>query len=560
MDDNPFSHAQTSSREIVHDARFARASDRARAWIERTFGPDRRPATRAWPRFAFLRVMGLMHLSVFASLAAQIHGLIGPRGVRPAGALLAALTGAHPGVARFWMAPSLLWIDASDRALTALVVAGAAASLLVTLDVAPRASLACAGAAFLSFVTTAREFSEYQSDGMLLEATAIAIALAPRGLRPGLARDQPPSRAAVFLLVWEWFRIYFESGVAKIASGDPTWRDLTAMDHYYENGPLPTWIGWYAQHLPHGFHAATALATLVIELGVVFLGLSPNRRARLAAFVIVTPLQIGIIATSNYAFLNYLVLALGVLLLNDAPFERAAARLRRLVRAPGRRSAPAAEAHGDPAETAPGATAPRLARRTIAEAFALSWIFYATCAGPLLAGADEPMAALAAPARAIEPLRVANTYGLFAVMTPARYEIEFQGSNDGATWVAYPFRFKPQDVGEAPGIYAPYQPRFEWNLWFSSLGSWRDNTWVVSAEAALARGEPPVLRLFRRDPFGGAPPRFVRTMVSQYWFTDLATKRATGAWWRRETIAPYAPAVERRADGVVVVEGTRPGE
>ena len=40
----------------------------------------------------------------------------------------------------------------------------------------------------------------------------------------------------------------------------------------------------------------------------------------------------------------------------------------------------------------------------------------------------------AAPVQALEPLRIANQYGLFAVMTPHRYEIEFQGSNDGKTW------------------------------------------------------------------------------------------------------------------------------
>ena len=64
-------------------------------------------------------------------------------------------------------------------------------------------------------------------------------------------------------------------------------------------------------------------------------------------------------------------------------------------------------------------------------------------------------------------------YGLFAVMTANRYEIEFQGSRDGTTWIPYPFRYKPQDVRERPGIYAPYQPRFEWNLWFSSLAPWQ---------------------------------------------------------------------------------------
>ncbi len=64
----------------------------------------------------------------------------------------------------------------------------------------------------------------------------------------------PPSRASLFLLQWEWFRIYFESGLVKLLSGDTEWRHLTAMDEYYQNGPLPTWVGWYIQHLPHWFH------------------------------------------------------------------------------------------------------------------------------------------------------------------------------------------------------------------------------------------------------------------------------------------------------------------
>ena len=99
---------------------------------------------------------------------------------------------------------------------------------------------------FLSFVAAAREFSGYQSDGMLLEAGFLSLFLAPRGVLPGLGERQPGSRAAMFLLLWEWFRIYFESGVVKLQSGDPTWRNLTAMYEYYQNGPLPTWIGWYA--------------------------------------------------------------------------------------------------------------------------------------------------------------------------------------------------------------------------------------------------------------------------------------------------------------------------
>src|SRR5258708_15735863 len=78
------------------------------------------------------------------------------------------------------------------------------------------------------------------------------------------------------------------------------------------------------------------------------------------------------------------------------------------------------------------------------------------------------------PIVALEPFRIANQYGLFAVMTPHRYEIEFQGSVDGANSTAYPFRYKPQDLFTAPALYAPYQPRFDWTLWFAPLGPWRE--------------------------------------------------------------------------------------
>jgi hypothetical protein len=134
-------------------------------------------------------------------------------------------------------------------------------------------------------------------------------------------------------------------------------------------------------------------------------------------------------------------------------------------------------------------------------------------------------------------------------MTTARYEIEFQGTRDGEHWVAYPFRYKPQDPRRAPGIYAPYQPRFEWNLWFASLGPWRESPWVVLAQMRLVEHSPSVLRLFASDPFGGAAPTQVRTVLWRYWFTDRTTRRATGRWWNRELLGPYAGTVVRRPDG-----------
>jgi hypothetical protein len=157
------------------------------------------------------------------------------------------------------------------------------------------------------------------------------------------------------------------------------------------------------------------------------------------------------------------------------------------------------------------------------------------------------------PVMALEPFRVANQYGLFGIMTRGRYEIEFQGSMDGETWVAYPFRYKPQDLHEPPRIYAPYQPRFDWNLWFASLGPWREYPFVVRGEELLLTNDRDVLSLFAANPFPGQPPRQVRAVIWQYWFTDLATKRREGLWWRRELLGLYAPELEREPDGKITV-------
>ena len=155
------------------------------------------------------------------------------------------------------------------------------------------------------------------------------------------------------------------------------------------------------------------------------------------------------------------------------------------------------------------------------------------------------------PVTMLEPFRIANQYGLFAVMTRGRYEIEFQGSNDGQDWVAYPFRFKPQALNRAPGIYAPYQPRFEWNLWFASLGSWQQNPLVPRTEERLLANDPDVLALFASNPFANGPPRFVRAVLWQYWFTSIAQKRATGDWWTRRLLGVYAPVLDRDDQGKV---------
>jgi hypothetical protein len=511
---------------------------------------------RLVPRWLFLRWLGFIYFSAFFSLIFQIRGLIGPEGILPAGDYLQAVAHSLPR-ARFWYAPTLLWFSSSSHMLVVLCWAGIVASILLFLDIWPRGALAVCFVCFLSFVSAAGDFSGYQSDGMLLEAGFIALFFAPPGFRPGLRPTHPPSRASLFLLLWEWFRIYFESGIVKIASGDPQWRTMTAMDEYYQNGPLPTWIGWYLQHLPHWFHASTAYATLALELGLVWMLFLP-RRWRILCFFLVTPWQIGIILTANYTFLNYLVLALGFLLLDDRLLLSLVPRRWKgyvLNRVKLDRADDVRAADAQAMEPSTHSRAQHISSRPQLNAIKFSliglmlgWIFYSTTA-QMIWILWPSLKLPTTPVEALDPLRIANRYGLFAVMTRGRYEIEFQGSADGQTWTAYPFRYKPQDPTKPPSIYAPYQPRFDWNLWFASLGSWREYPIVLSTEIRLLSNDADVLALFAGNPFPQGPPRQVRAVLWQYWFTTTAEKRNTALWWRRQVLGLYAPTIEEDSSG-----------
>ena len=531
------------------------------------------PSDRFLSRWIFLRALGAIYFSAFFSLVFQIRGLIGPQGILPASEYLKGLA-EQVGHARYWYVPSVLWFSIGSHMLTGLCWVGMAAAVLLLFNIWPRAMLVICFVCFLSFVSAAGDFSGYQSDGMLLEAGFLSLFIAPGGFRPRLGEKRPPVRAAIYLLLWEWFRIYFESGVGKIAGGDPEWRNFTAMDDYYQNGPLPTWIGWYVQHLPHWFHAGATFFTLALELVLIWAAFLP-RPFRIVLFFIVTPWQIGIILTANYAFLNYLVLILAFLLLDDRfllrffPAKWKQPLLAPSITPPLESAPPSADqlsilaTPSNPSAGGPSARKPPPLNLWQKNSFWLSplrvaitsvllvWIFYATTAQMVWMITPAPLPT--SPVALLEPFRIANRYGLFERMTRGRYEIEFQGSNDGQTWIAYPFSHKQLELDKPPRIYAPYQPRFDWNLWFASLGEWRDNPLVLRTESRLLLNDPDVLALFAANPFPQGPPRQVRAVLWQYWFTSMAEKREHGLWWRRELLGLYAPAIQLDPGGKIGV-------
>ncbi|MBI3725410.1 lipase maturation factor family protein [bacterium] len=474
------------------------------------------PFARALVRDVFLRALGLIALAAFLSLVSQVTVLYGERGILPVREYLASVS-PFVGVGRV---PTIFWISASDGMLLGAAWAGVLASVALTLGLAPRACLVLIWALYLSFCSVGQAFLLFQWDSFLLETVFFAIFAAPPGLRP---RASPsPRPLAVFLVLWLAFRLHFESGAAKLLGGDPTWRDFTAMESYYETAPLPTWVGWYFHQLPGRAHRWTTFGALSAELVLPFLVFA-GRRARAALFLVYALMHATIFVTGNYSFFSFLSVAVCLFFLDDGHLQWIAARLHGKL--PERPRAPPS--------------------RRITDALLVATLLLVPLSVvPFLrfVGVDR----LDVPVfRALAPYRTLNAYGLFVHMTGLRDEVVLEATQDGEHWEEYEFRYKVGDVKRAPAFVAPHQPRVDFRLWFVAL---REEPYypdeLVSLIRHLLLDPGSVASVFERMPFGLERPRAVRIQIYRYHFTDWKTRQATGAWWERDGIATWETMTE----------------
>jgi uncharacterized membrane protein YphA (DoxX/SURF4 family) len=352
----------------------------------------------------------------------------------------------------------------------------------------------------------------------------LAIFFAPLQLWERPSRQARPPALVLWLLRWLLFRLMLESGCVKLMSGDASWWNLTALRVHFETQPLPTWIGWHAHQLPPAAQSIWTLVMFGIEL-VVPVFIITGRRLRLVAAGIFTGFQVLILLTGNYGFFNWLTILLCLPLLDD----KALMFFRR----------------GAVAEKETNPVARRAARWPWPVTLGLTIFIVPLTTIPFLMAAGVRQT-WPAPViwvyRWVQPFRSFNSYGLFAVMTQKRPEIIVQGSDDGLNWKDYEFKYKPgDDLRRAPRFVAPYQPRLDWQMWFAALGGPRGNPWFFAFEKCLLENSPSVLALLGPNPFPRQPPKYIRALLYEYHFSDRATRRATGEWWRREVKGLYAP-------------------
>jgi len=467
------------------------------------------PARYDLVRWAFLRGLGLIYFAAFASLSVQVVGLIGHAGVLPIESYLQAMR-AHFGTAAYRIIPTLFWLDTSDTVLVGGTIIGMALAILVVVGAATRVALVGLFALYLSYTYAGQYFTSFQWDVLLLEAGFLAI-FVPGG-----------SRIVVWLYRWLVFRYLFMAGAAKLLSGDPTWRGLTALEYHFETQPLPTPLAWYAANLPHWILIAATALTLVVEVGVMFLAFAP-RCLRAAAAWCAIGFQLLVALTGNYNFFNLLTILLCIFLFDDAALRRwlptrLAARISKRTPGPGRTAT---------------AIATTLALVVVPVGVSRVWQLFSGGALPVVATMT----------RVVTPLLIVNAYGLFTVMTTKRPEIVVEGSDDGQNWREYQFRFKPGAVSDRPRWNIPHQPRLDWQMWFAALSSPREQRWFSNFLLRLLENSPPVLALLASNPFPDHPPRYVRATLYDYRFANPTEHAATGQWWVRASEGSFFPAV-----------------
>jgi hypothetical protein len=277
----------------------------------------------------------------------------------------------------------------------------------------------------------------------------------------------------------------------------------------------------------------SVVGVFALEVGVPFLIFTPRRFRRLGAGLI-GGFQLLIALTGNYCFFNLLTIFLCVLLLDDSFFRRWL---------PTRLVDRLTEGAGADRNASPLAPAGKVMRAVLA-------VLILMISGSEMLGIFKQEGAVPGFARQLvsfqTPFDLANTYGLFAVMTTSRIEIVLEGSNDGQNWQAYDFKYKPGNVARRPTWVAPYQPRLDWQMWFAALGTYQENRWFSNFMIRLLQGVPEVTTLLATNPFPNGPPRYIRAVAYDYHFTDSSARRATGDWWRREREGLYFPEVSLR--------------
>uniref|UniRef100_A0A673X4Z1 Lipase maturation factor n=1 Tax=Salmo trutta TaxID=8032 RepID=A0A673X4Z1_SALTR len=503
------------------------------------------------PRHMFLWSMAIIYMFAFASLYVQIPGLYGNEGVLPVRLVEPRVDGSRPVLEQIHAHPSLLWLGPrlgldldAQQAMELLCLAGALLALGAALLEPLRDSLVffCLWALYLSLCQVGQDFLRFQWDSLLLEAGFLTVLVAPLNLLRWRSAFRQHDAVTFWLVRWLLFRLTFGSGVAKLASHCPSWWGLTAVNHMFEAQGIPLPWSWFIQQLPDWYLKLGTVGLLVTEIAVPPLYFAPIRSLRLAAFYIQVCVwlhqQLLNMTFTQQQFGNWLKLVTGPTIwvgVLSLTWEVVAA----IINLPN---------------WSVGVTIGLVVSTVYKILSDWSWC----CPRPQVpySSMEQVYSSKILPEvrqaySLVERYRLVSAYSLDSRMTgvDGRSEVVLEGSMDKNTWTEIEFMYKPGNVGMAPPVVAPHQPRLDWQMSQAAQGLAEQSPWFTSLVHCLLQGNKDVVRLIQTDsaqyPFSQAPPVYLRASLYKYWFTQTAQDGSgPKEWWRRGYSEEFYPAVQ----------------
>jgi hypothetical protein len=455
-------------------------------------------------RLILERGIAAVYLIAFVAAARQFRALIGEHGMLPVPRYLAQVS--------FRQVPSLFHFRYSDRLFAVVAWLGAAVSAAIVAGVACLVPLWAAmlmwlllWILYLSIVNVGQTWYSFGWESLLLETGFLAIFL-------GNDRVAPPL-LTMWLARLLLFRLEFGAGLIKLR-GDSCWRDLTCLYYHHETQPMPGPLSWFFHHLPKPLHRVEVAGNHFAQLVVPFGLFAPQPVASVAGAIVVIT-QLWLVASGNFAWLNWLTILLGCSVIDASSWSAVF-------------SIPAPPAM---------AQDPR-------------WF-----AGPVIVFAAVSLFLTYWPVRnmisraqrmnmSFNPFHLINTYGAFGSIGRTRREVVIEGTDEAeitehTVWKEYEFKGKPGAIRRLPPQWAPYHLRLDWLMWFAAISPHYAYPWLRGFLVRLLQNDKPTLRLLRHNPFPDSPPRYVRAQLYRYRFTTWRELLRDKAWWHRTLEGGY---------------------
>ena len=455
-------------------------------------------------RLVLERGVAAIYLIAFVAAALQFRALIGEHGMLPIPRFLAGRS--------FWRSPSIFHLRYSDRLFAGTSWLGAALAAAIVAGVADLAPLWTAmlmwltlWVLYLSIVNVGQTWYGFGWESLLLETGFLMIFL-------GNDRVAPP-----VLTLWMarllLFRVEFGAGLIKMR-GDPCWRNLTCLYYHHETQPMPGPLSWFFHHLPKPLHRVEVAGNHFAQLIVPFGLFAPQPVAGVAGGIVVIT-QLWLVASGNFAWLNWVTIMLAFSAIDDSSL---------------------ATLFGAPAHPVWPAPPVWFAGLVIAFSGAVLFMTYWPVRNMLSSHQRMNMS--------FNSFHLVNTYGAFGSIGRVRREVVIEGTEDErltpqTLWKEYEFKGKPGAVRRLPRQWAPYHLRLDWLMWFAAISPGYAEPWLRPFLQRLLRNDRPTLRLLRHNPFPDSAPQYVRARLYQYRFTTLAELRRDRAWWHRTLIGGY---------------------